>query len=85
MAGPLKIDDRIVEFMDSSILTQPRKKVENRARSAGIPAGARRVPRRTERKYLQIDELIEYALQHSDLFYPSRAERVMSFAETAQG
>jgi hypothetical protein len=38
-----------------------------------------------ERKCLQIDELIEYALQHSDLFYPSRAERVVSFAETAQG
>jgi hypothetical protein len=33
------------------------------------------------RKYLQIEELIEYALDRSDLFIPSRAERVICFAE----
>jgi len=33
------------------------------------------------RKHLQNDEVIDYALDHSDLFDPSRAERVMFFAE----
>jgi hypothetical protein len=37
------------------------------------------------RKYLQNDELMEYALGHSDLFIPSRAEREFLLRGTAQG
>jgi len=33
------------------------------------------------RKYLQNDEVIEYALDHSDLFCPSRAKREIFLAE----
>ena len=70
-AQPIQIDDRGGKHRENS-LAEPVQVREIPAKN-GACQTARGRAGGAVRKYLQNDELIEYAFTHSDLFIPSRA------------
>jgi len=79
MSGPAEIDGNSGEHERIECSAREKKDELGREKESG-EAGLSNGPVAL-RKYLQNDEVMDYALGHSDLFYPSRSKRVLSSAE----